>query len=157
MRQHGSQSSLMGVTPGLVSAQQRGPLVAAFFDIGGTLGLVENGTLTLFSNTRAVVEGLRALGLKLGIITNVPPDWDQARVVDLIEQAGIIGCFEKKGIITSTEAKASKPDRKIFEFAAVKLGVPMNESLFIGEAENEVAGAIAAGMCGILKAIPPNA
>jgi FMN phosphatase YigB (HAD superfamily) len=147
----------MGVAPEFVSSQKRGPLVAAFFDIGGTLGLVENGTLTLFSNTRAALEGLRVLGLKLGIITNVPSDWDQARVVELIKQAGIIGCFEKKGIITSTEAKASKPDPKIFEFAAGKLGVPMNGCLFIGEAENEVAGAIAAGMCGILKGIPPDA
>lgn len=128
-------------------------LNAILFDIGGTLGEVEPTSLTLhiFPDTISILSGARALGLKLGVITNVPRDVDKDRIRAMLAEARISHLFDDDGLITSTDAGALKPRTEIFLFAANALHLPVERCVYVGEDPGEVAGAIAAGMHGILK------
>jgi FMN phosphatase YigB (HAD superfamily) len=124
-----------------------------FFDIGGTLGKVEPTSLTLhiFQDTISILSGARALGLKLGVITNVPRDVHKDRVRAMLADARISHLLDDDGLITSTDAGALKPRSEIFLFAANTLRLPVERCVYVGENPAEVAGAVAAGMHGILK------
>jgi len=68
-----------------------------------------------------------------------------------------IGDFiARDDIVTNHEAGADKPARGIYEFAARKLGVAIDECLFLGENLVENLGAAAAGMANELKPCPPG-
>jgi FMN phosphatase YigB (HAD superfamily) len=114
-------------------------IVAVFFDIGDTLGTVAGKSLKLFPDTKTMLAGMKAIGLQLGVMTNIPSNWDQSDVVGLLDKARILSYFERNGIITSTEAHSSKPDRSFFEFGAAQLGISTDASLFVGESPAEVA------------------
>jgi phosphoglycolate phosphatase len=126
----------------------------AFFDIGGTLGIVTGEALKLFPSTESMLGGFQAAGLKLGVITNVPVGWTKSKVKTLLSTAGILHFFDDAAIITSAEANASKPDLKIFQFAVSKAGTKLAQALFVGENPQEVQGAARAGMTAILKNVP---
>lgn len=49
------------------------------------------------------------------------------------------------GIVTSFEAKALKPDIRIFEYAAQHCGIVPEQTLFLDDSVNNLAGAQAAG------------
>jgi 2-haloacid dehalogenase len=96
------------------------------------------------------------LGLQLGIITNIPDDMSTGDVRTLLAAARLLTPLNSALIITSRDAGVSKPDVKIYEFAARSAGIPTNQCLYIGEDAAEVAGAQAAGMGGLLKPVPPG-
>src|SRR5688572_14279344 len=106
-----------------------------FFDIGGTLGEVEPTSLKLrlFPDTISILNAARALGLRLGVITNVARDVDKDRVKTMLVEAGIGHLFEDDGLITSTEAGSFKPRVAIFQFAADALRFPAAKCVYVGE------------------------
>lgn len=53
-------------------------------------------------------------------------------------------------LILSYEEGVAKPDARIFAVAAARLGLRLDELLFVDDFPPNVAGAQAAGMCGIL-------
>jgi FMN phosphatase YigB (HAD superfamily) len=128
-----------------------------FFDIGGTLGTVDVGTKTLtpfpemIDLLKIVVKVLR---LPTGVITNIPEDWTTDDVEKMLIAAEILGLLDRRGVITSAKAGASKPNPGIYEFAASQLGVQTSECLFIDDAARYVLGACGAGMSAIQKAAP---
>jgi FMN phosphatase YigB (HAD superfamily) len=128
-------------------------LNAMFFDIGGTLGTVEPTSLTLqlFPDTIAILSAARALGLRLGVITNVARDVDKDRIRAMLAEARIVQFFDEQGFITSTEAGSFKPRAGIFLFAADAMRLAIQRCVYVGEDPAQVAGAVAAGMHGILK------
>lgn len=128
-------------------------LNAMFFDIGGTLGEVEPTSLKLhiFPDTISILSAARALGFRLGVITNVPHDVDKDRVKAMLAEARIAHLFDDDGFITSTEAGTFKPRTAIFQFAADAMHLPVQRCVYVGEDPAQVAGAVAAGMHGILK------
>lgn len=134
------------------------PLKAVFFDIGGTLGTVSGNNpikLTPFSSSASLlISAKQTLALRVGIITNIGSEMTDEDVRRLLEAAGLLRLIDETAIVTSRAAGASKPDRKIYTFAARKIGMPVRQCLYIGENPNEVAGAQRAGMAGILKPIP---
>jgi FMN phosphatase YigB (HAD superfamily) len=134
-----------------LSSNKRHALKVVLFDIGNTLGALQNGKLVPFADTKAMLDGARALGLELGVLTNVPPDWDAATIKALLETAGLAGYFAPAALITSTDAGSVKPERAIYEYAANRVGVPPAACLFVGEDQGEIAGALATGMSAILK------
>jgi len=73
---------------------QRGPhLKAVFFDIGGTLGRV-SGTnpveLKPFASSAALLQTTgQTLGLKVGIITNIPHEMADADVHRILDPANL--------------------------------------------------------------------
>ena len=142
---------------------------AVFFDVRDTLGEVDRPghLLPYLPSTEKLLQSVKDMGLRIGAITNLPDDVTDAAGRDMIQNAVLsedaagklrtIGDFIKRDdIVTNHEAGASKPDRKIYEFAAKKLGVPTAECLFCGENYIEILGARAAGMAHALKPCPPG-
>lgn len=127
-----------------------------FFDIGETLGRVDaTGHLVAFSSSRPLLEMMKnVLGLRIGVITNLPATMTDQQIQDMLDGAGLLSFLDPNGLITNHQAHADKPKAKIYRFAAQKMGVVVQQCLFIGENEQEVLGAKTAGMGGILK--PPS-
>jgi FMN phosphatase YigB (HAD superfamily) len=134
------------------------PLQVIFFDVGDTLGkaVKENGSLAIdvFQSTpgllRAVTE---TLGLRAGIISNTDT-LTTKMFKDILATADLLAAFDPNCIITSNDAGTEKPDPAIYLFAAQRAKVPIDQCLYVGEKQSEVAGALAAGMAGLLKPKP---
>jgi putative hydrolase of the HAD superfamily len=94
-----------------------------------------------------VLEELRR-GYRLGLISvcseEVPILWDATQMAPLIDQA-VFSCSE--GVV--------KPERKIYEIAAERLGVATTDCLFVDDQPGFVAGAIEAGMDAYVLGEPP--
>jgi len=132
-------------------------LAAVFFDIGNTLGAVNaNGELEPFEpGSRALLSVVRGvLGLRVGVITNLPANLSQQDIQQLLNDAGLLQFLDPAGLITNHDAGADKPAPAIYHFAARSLGVPVDLCLFIGENPDEVAGARRVGMAAIRKPFP---
>jgi len=71
------------------------------------------------------------------------------RVRDLLERAGVAALLEC--ILDSAEVGVEKPDPRIFEAAASRLGLPASECAYIGDIyEIDILGARGAGLYPIL-------
>jgi putative hydrolase of the HAD superfamily len=94
-------------------------------------------------HAHALLEALRARGLKVGIVSNVATP---ARFVrTLLEKQGLSQRVDS--VVLSCEVGKRKPHPSIFERALAELGVAADEALFVGDRRhNDVHGAHAAGM-----------
>jgi len=86
--------------------------------------------------------------LRLGVITNNGPEvrrWlqDQFDLADLVDV-----------VVISGEEGIAKPDARVYRIAAQRLGVSVNECVFVDDRPDNVDGATAAGMLGLLHADP---
>jgi putative hydrolase of the HAD superfamily len=85
---------------------------------------------------------LRAVGLHVGIVSNIDDDW----LLPMLERCGLA----QGGLdawTSSEEARSCKPDARIFHHALEKAGVDPEDVLFVGDSrEHDVAGARALGM-----------
>jgi FMN phosphatase YigB (HAD superfamily) len=126
-------------------------LKAIFFDIGGTLGTVEPGSLKLhlFPDSVSILGGARAMGLRLGVITNVPDEVDEDRVRQMLAEAQVGHFFEEGTVITSTDAGSFKPTTAIYLHAAAAMKLPVDCCIYADQNPVQVAGAVAAGMQGM--------
>jgi len=97
----------------------------------------------LGATTHALLESLRARGLKLGLVSNaIDPPWLLHR--DL-EQLGVRERLD--AAVFSSEVGWRKPHPAIFERALELLDVAPERALFVGDSlANDVAGARALGM-----------
>src|SRR4029077_15486615 len=104
-------------------------------------------------STEKMQAALKSLGFKIGVITNLPGDISDKQGKDMVVNAVLsedpatsklrtIGDFvPRANIVTNHEAGVDKPDPKIYQFAAKKLGVEPRECFFIGENLLENLGA----------------
>lgn len=87
----------------------------------------------------------RSHGLRIGVLTN----GSEAQQLEKLREIGLIELIDV--VCTSEGIGVQKPDRRAFEILADRLGVHAEECVFIGDhPEHDVAGAIAAGMRGVL-------
>jgi FMN phosphatase YigB (HAD superfamily) len=89
----------------------------------------------------ALVRRLAAAGCRMGVLSNTNPnDWEfvNQRFPFLRE------CFSHA--VLSYEAKAMKPSATIYEYAARRAGVSPGDVFFTDDREENVAGALAAGL-----------
>ena len=90
------------------------------------------------------VETLKALknrGVLLGAVTNGVSSLQNIK----LDTAGIRDLFDV--VVVSGDIGIYKPDRRIFDEAARRLGVPNGEVLFVGDHPvNDIDGALGAGM-----------
>ncbi len=97
----------------------------------------------LGATTHALLEALRARGLRLGLVSNAvdPPDL-------LHRDLGELGVAERLDVaVFSSEVGLRKPHRAIFERALGELRAEPARALFVGDSlVNDVAGAAALGM-----------
>ena len=92
-----------------------------------------------------VVRGLRARGLRVGILTN-GPGWMQRRKLD----ASRVG-DEVDAIAISGEIGVAKPDGAAFAAALALLGTTATETAMVGDSlANDVEGALAAGFRSVI-------
>lgn len=132
-------------------------ITAVFFDIGGTLGNRDaSGRLVPFGDSVALLRSVRdALGLRVGVITNLPDTLTDDQIRQMLRDAGLLPFLDPDGLITNHAAKADKPDPRIYQFAAGRLGLPVESCLYVGEDGDEVDGVVAAGMAGVRKPLTP--
>jgi hypothetical protein len=151
-------------------------LKVIFFDARDTLGEVTSpGSLTPYRpSTEQMLDAMSQMGVKLGVITNLPDDItdEQGRKMVLtaqLSQSPDTGAYKTIGdyiksenIITNHQASAAlgkpanKPFKDIYLFAAKKLGAHPGECMYIGENMNEVVGAKLAGLQAERKECPPG-
>ena len=91
-----------------------------------------------YADTRSTLEAVRARGLKVGVVSNVPAD-----LRPVFAKHGLDGLVDS--YTHSFEVGAEKPDPAIFLAAAKSLGVKPSETLMVGDHEVD-RGAERAGM-----------
>jgi FMN phosphatase YigB (HAD superfamily) len=105
------------------------PLACVFFDLGNTLGSVgADHDLQLYADTVSLLRELREIGLRLGVISNVPPVFTDSELRSMLADAGIDEYFDPTLVITRDGDGAGA----IFERAATAAGVSIGECAFIG-------------------------
>lgn len=95
-------------------------------------------------DARATLEGLRAKGLRIGLLSNcsaeVPVSWPNFGLSDLFDATGF-----------SCEVGVMKPAREVYEAVTDALGVPAEHCLFVGDGgARELTGASDVGMEAVL-------
>ncbi len=94
--------------------------------------------------TREALLALRAVGLRLGVVSN-----SDGRVEVALEAADIRDCFDV--VVDSALVGLEKPDPAIFHVALDGLGVSADEALYVGDLyEVDIVGARAAGLEAVL-------
>ena len=102
------------------------------------------GGWMLFSDTLDALQRLKALGLKLGIVSNF-----DTRIYSVLDSLGIRRFFDV--IILSSETGFTKPDPRIFKSAVRALGIPASTILMVGDSPDvDVEPAIRAGLSAVL-------
>ncbi len=87
-----------------------------------------------------VLKEIREMGIKTGLITNGTPELQYFKIKSL----DMAGCFNE--VIVSGDTPYEKPDEKIFELMAEKLGIETNEMMYIGDHPlNDIDGSRNAG------------
>ena len=89
---------------------------------------------------RAVLEGVRAAGLRLALATSS----DRAWVTRWMEQHDLLGLFEV--MATRDDVRRVKPDPELYLLAAERLGLRPEECLAVEDSFNGATAAVAAGM-----------
>ena len=98
----------------------------------------------LFPETLDVLKELKALDLKLGVISNF-----DSRIYSVMDSLDVRKFFD--AVILSSEAGFSKPDPEIFEAAIRSLGLPASEILLVGDSpHDDVAPGVRAGLSAVL-------
>jgi putative hydrolase of the HAD superfamily len=102
------------------------------------------GVWEWFPDVQATLTELSRLKVRLGVISNF-----DRRLYAILRYLGVLGTFEH--IIISSEIGVRKPSPRIFQIAAQRFNVDLNEMLHVGdESESDVEGARAAGLKGLL-------
>ncbi|MDQ0901699.1 MULTISPECIES: HAD-IA family hydrolase [unclassified Paenibacillus] len=82
----------------------------------------------LFDDVKPFLDGLKAQGFRIGIISNFAPT-----LKAILEDKGILHDFDP--VIVSTEVGLEKPDPAIFQLALDKAGLEAKDILYIGDHE----------------------
>jgi len=104
-------------------------------------------------NLKETLSTLRAMGLKLGIVSNTFVNKDSLQ--RHLAQVGILDYFPVQ--LYTCDFPYRKPDPRIFLDAARQIGVEPGRILFVGDRlDTDIKGSIAAGMRPVLKRIHAN-
>lgn len=102
------------------------------------------------------LEALRRLrkSYKLYLLSNTNPIMWNGILAREFRKEGLRREDYFDGMVTSFEAKAAKPDRKIFDYAVSKLGISPADTTFFDDSQVNIDAARALGFEGIL--VPPG-
>jgi putative hydrolase of the HAD superfamily len=102
-----------------------------------------------FADAAPALRALRAGGLRLVVASN----WD-CSLPDVLAEAGLLHLVD--AVMSSAVAGAAKPDARLFEAALAAAHCGADEAIHVGDSlENDVAGAIVAGIAPVLLARDP--
>ncbi len=98
----------------------------------------------LYPESLAALQDLRALGFRLGVISNF-----DSRLHDVLANLGVDSCFEQ--VFLSWEIGVAKPDARIFSSALKAMGVAPSRAAHVGDSVAEdIEGALRAAMHAVL-------
>jgi len=117
------------------------PAVEAFFQFF-------QQRLMAYEDSRLTVDELLNVGLKIGVLTDVPYGMPRAFVERDLDQSGLGDL--KSVLLTSVETGYRKPASTGFIALAALLGVQPREMVYVGNESKDIAGANAAGMISVL-------
>jgi putative hydrolase of the HAD superfamily len=90
--------------------------------------------------SRELLARLRARGLRTGVVSNF-----DRRLPGILEGLGLAAQLD--AIVLPSDARAAKPDRRIFALALERIGVEAAEALFVGDdSQRDLEGARAMGL-----------
>jgi 2-haloacid dehalogenase len=105
----------------------------------------------MLSGMAALVEELDAAGVPLYAITNFSGEfWPPFRD----REAAIFDRF--RDIVVSGDEKLTKPDAAIYHLALERFGLQAGEAVFVDDREDNIAGAEAVGITGLLFTDSPT-
>ena len=133
-------------TRGLVPAAQIWEHVAQTFNLDEpTLEALQTAFWSGDRVDRALIDYIQQMrpAYKTAILSNA---WSNGRRVIGIDY-GLADTFDE--MIISAEEGLAKPDVRIYQVAAARLGVAPHEAIFVDDFSENVAGAQAAGMHGV--------
>ncbi|MEP7069502.1 MAG: phosphoglycolate phosphatase [Usitatibacter sp.] len=93
----------------------------------------------LFPGVRQGLDAMRAAGLRLGVVTNKPRRFTER----LLVHSGIDGFFG--AVVAGDDGIRRKPSGDMLAAAASRMGTRIDETLMLGDSENDVLAARAAG------------
>ncbi|KAF2637816.1 putative 2-deoxyglucose-6-phosphate phosphatase [Massarina eburnea CBS 473.64] len=88
----------------------------------------------------AVLQGLKALGYRLGVVTNCSKTLGHVAAA----RAGSEGVFDV--VVTAEESEFYKPAKEAYRAALVAMGVGVEDALFVAGSAGDVEGATEVGM-----------
>ncbi|WP_298180084.1 HAD-IA family hydrolase [Saccharomonospora sp.] len=99
------------------------------------------GVLTDVGGERLLgaVRRARAQGVRTALLSNAAGGPEARR--------GLADCFDV--LVFSGEVGVAKPDAAVYLLTADRLGVPVDECVFVDDSPRNVAGAVAVGMVGV--------
>ncbi len=98
----------------------------------------------VFADVLPALEGLQGLGMPLGIVSNFT-----AGLEHLLERLDLRRFFDV--VVVSAVVGIAKPDRRIFDLAAEKVGYPRHRLLYVGDhLGDDIEGAWGAGWDAVL-------
>lgn len=98
--------------------------------------------IQLFEGARALITRLMERGIIVGLITNGPPEHQMKKIRAL----GLTDLIPPERIFISGAVGITKPDRRLFDHIADKLGLTPSACYYIGDSwRNDVVGAADAG------------
>lgn len=97
------------------------------------------GTWHQYLDTKPVLEELRAMGIRIGALSNVG-----VPIRSVLEREGLVDYFD--GVTLSYEVGCVKPDARIFRIAAESIGCTPASALMVGDSGKDDAGAALIGM-----------
>jgi haloacid dehalogenase superfamily, subfamily IA, variant 1 with third motif having Dx(3-4)D or Dx(3-4)E len=92
-----------------------------------------------YPETMEVIQTLRTKGIPTGILTDVPYGMPRSYVQRDLEGAGISKLFDV--VLTSVEVGVRKPEPAGYSELAKRLGVELNQMLYVGNEAKDVIGA----------------
>ncbi|HEV8360021.1 MAG TPA: HAD family hydrolase [Candidatus Thermoplasmatota archaeon] len=99
----------------------------------------------LMPEARATLARTRKLGVHVGLISDI----DRPMLADHLDFLKLAQAFDS--VTCSEDARALKPDGRVFAFALRQASCPAREALMVGDSlERDVDGALATGMQAIL-------
>lgn len=101
-----------------------------------------------YSETIATLQRLRARGIGVGVLTDVPYGMNRARVEADLQAAGLDGLISV--LLTSVDVGRRKPSPAGFVRLAAELGVAVGDLLCVGNERKDIDGANAAGARSVL-------
>ncbi len=108
--------------------------------------LPQNIVRSAYPDAPPCLEAITKLGLKMGIISNIP---SEERLRNELEAIGLTHFFPI--LVSSGQVGISKPNKAIFHLAAKQLNEPPSGILFVGDdLQRDYYGAIHAGMKAVL-------
>lgn len=102
-----------------------------------------------YADTLPVLRELRARGVRMAVVSNVGFDLQV-----ILAGHGLLDLVDI--VVESWREGAVKPDRRLFEVACVRLGVPPARVLMVGDDARSDAGAVVAGIRTLLLPVTPT-